>query len=143
MNLAEQIVVGSREIGRMKNEILIVINTITGLIDESDKTSGNVRIRFEVGTNEWSYESWPKQRNDTGLIVRSFCTDVAAKDAFQMRVRMICYGTHENFRLRYEDAESVYRELDAFVDGMMNAIPSLKTKLKPLLDAANASYRFD
>lgn len=142
MNLATQIVLGSREIDRMKEEIAIVINTITGLLRDSGIHTTEPRIEFSIGSCRWDY-MLGKQESGHHMTVRCFRPDATDRINNGMSCCLVFDGAYQGMRLQYADVGYVYTQMDAFAQEMIVQFPVLEKRLKPLIEAAERKHRFD
>jgi len=140
MNFAEQIVIGSREIDRMKGEVVAVISTITGLLLEERRPQR--RIEFTTGDiYHWEYTLVPDA--PTQVYVRCFVPQATDEPDQNMRCVLVFEGKREEMRFRYQNVKLVYDQLEGFVHKMLDHFPGLLKTLDPIWKASEARSRFD
>jgi hypothetical protein len=126
--LTQQIILGSKNIDRMRVEIIQVVNTMIGFLRY---------IRFGGGTQTYEYTS--------NECTWRLTVDLNGFHSGKQMLTLECWlkdgaeAVYTSFNIiRLEDVERVHRQLPLLVDELIREFPDLQRMLKPLVDASKA-----
>ncbi len=133
--LVDRILRGSRNIDRMKSEIVQIINMVLGCLEPKSIESllGNYNRVFDFQDGFWKIYSIT-----SGGKVVVICRKRIPRLAHRLETDREAFNNceHPQFTNGVGDVKFVYESLSFFVLGMIKDFPELELKLQPFLDAS-------
>jgi hypothetical protein len=135
-NIAQQLLAGSNNIDRMKQEIKETVNTLVGLIKKSGfSTYESYRQDFMFDGGFWRLQ-WNRygfESVECNLLL--FPDSLGTFVAFAPKTYT---GDFNGWCINHtESVARVYDSLPVFVEGVFNFFPGVRERAQPLLDAAD------
>jgi len=140
-NIVEQLLRGSQNIDRMQSEVHQLVKMVIGFARRSNnRVASCVEIyeTFENKTCKWEVRGVMGSLDKSKNKIHVQCTvklpcGAPYQDHFTQSVGY-CSETWVPFHSEY--TQQVYQNLHAFVEGMLQVIPSIKNEMKTFLDAS-------
>ncbi|MBI4066059.1 hypothetical protein HY412_02630 [Candidatus Kaiserbacteria bacterium] len=140
--LTKMLIQGSDEVNRMKREIKIVTDLITGLIRPGDFVASSQRcdVLWYYGGKERRGSMWYDSTTDGQWAINLSDKDRVKFFSHNLRAfnelptSKLLYSSSDGVRL--EDVEAVYAALPAFVQAVAEIVPDMWNRIRPYERAA-------
>lgn len=145
-DIAQKLLIGSREIDRMKEEIKAVVGMVIGLVTDPDLVAW--KRGFSTGMSDRAFYSpsceWlimPHAEYEYSISVECWTKKPNFPSSSKTKACAFSSAPHADLFLVSREARKVHAGLSVFVEGMIKTFPTLLDKLWPFLDAADHATR--
>jgi len=122
INIANQVVRGSKNLNRMREEVDQVIRTFAGLIKKRGIQCHG--LRFVTGDCAWQFQ----ESKDQGVVIACY--------ASAGNRRELVYTSDCKDPPAMQNTQQIYSELNTFASRLLQSVPSLEEEIDPLIQAA-------
>lgn len=131
-----RLVLGSRNIDRMREEIKLVVSAVLGLTSKYGK-----KLPYIMFPSESERCTWVVECSKTGKGGYFAYCNLRCSPLNQGRLVKCAYvSKYPNFEIACEDVQVIYEDLPNFLQGMINCFPELLSRLAPLLKASLVKF---